>query len=790
MLNLRSPVLFSAPGWFRTCILCLLLTLTALGCAPRLHEQNALVSAATNGNATQVTHLLGQGVPPDSSLKDGTTPLFMAAQQGHTVIVKLLLNARANVNAKGYKGATPLIIAATAGHKTIVSMLLKHGARVDAPRNDAATALYMAAQNGYLDIVKQLIKAGADVNKRAYKGATPLFIAAQVGHHTVVETLAKQGADVNLGLSNGTTPLIAAAIKGHISVTGVLLSYGADTQRKNQAGQTAMQVAQQEGHRELLAMLNKAVAQARTKAPPKSAKAQVAKNAVPAPDRGAPSPRTPARQAAPAAVKPAAVATPVAGAAVKTPSPAVPLAVTAGKIAQAANAGSVTQPGSSSRPVMQTKPATNTPGPAQPARAPAGAPAGQARAVRPAGGAMKTAPVAKPSTAAAVSTTTPGAVSEAATQVPSIADIIARQKSSRVMPGEADSAAPAVPAATPADVKPSRIKFDEHWRERKKAAAGPQQTIARVEPVPDRVENKPAAAGAAGRQTAAARPATKPAPASTSQVIPGPEVDDFNPDDSDFDNDPFSYGWSVDHFLHSVDAAVVKSIRKDVSTSPTVAVSPDLSRALSAVAGRAAQPATDGDYLASVDSEANGLSAGAEAPSGMRLASSSQAVKRTDRVSRDGVSAGSAARVTGAKKPPARRPDPQVSDSVIKEQYRSALVLVRNRQYAEGARALTRFVRTYPGTPLVSNAHYWTGVAYYSQGDYQQAASEFLSVYKRFPSSDKAADSLLSLGRSLAAMGSTDAACSTYRTLKNDYPKAWSRIRTSAERASRQAGCS
>ena len=59
---------------------------------------NELVKAAINGDAEKVELLLRSGVPIDSQTEEGHTALMLAAGDGKTKIVKLLLKERADVN--------------------------------------------------------------------------------------------------------------------------------------------------------------------------------------------------------------------------------------------------------------------------------------------------------------------------------------------------------------------------------------------------------------------------------------------------------------------------------------------------------------------------------------------------------------------------------------------------------------------------------------------------------------------------------------------------------------------
>ena len=163
--------------------------------------------------------------------KDGMNPLSIAAENGHTEVVEVLLKNEANIEARNDKNSnfTPLHYAAENGHAKVVEVLLKNGAPVDFSDKYDNTPLHFAARNGHTEIVKALLTGeGIDINARENSKWTPLHYAARNGHIEVVEVLLKNGAPVDLVSDEYDTPLHYAAQNGHTKVVEVLLKNGAN----------------------------------------------------------------------------------------------------------------------------------------------------------------------------------------------------------------------------------------------------------------------------------------------------------------------------------------------------------------------------------------------------------------------------------------------------------------------------------------------------------------------------------------------------------------------------------
>jgi tol-pal system protein YbgF len=125
--------------------------------------------------------------------------------------------------------------------------------------------------------------------------------------------------------------------------------------------------------------------------------------------------------------------------------------------------------------------------------------------------------------------------------------------------------------------------------------------------------------------------------------------------------------------------------------------------------------------------------------------------------------------------------DPEV---IYERSYESLL----RRQFNDAEVGFRGFLEQHRDHSLAGNAQYWLGETYYVQGDYKQAAQAFLSGYRDFPKSRKAADSLLKLGLSLNRLGQKEQACAAYMQVDSQFPKA-AEARKRAQSEIKRAGC-
>jgi len=109
-------------------------------------KRTALAVACHCGNNEVVAFLINRGAKLNPRDVDLSTPLHLAAAQGHLRTVDLLLQEILNTEARDSSKRTPLWVAAQGGHTNVVELLLKHGARTKTRADDQLTPLHAAAK--------------------------------------------------------------------------------------------------------------------------------------------------------------------------------------------------------------------------------------------------------------------------------------------------------------------------------------------------------------------------------------------------------------------------------------------------------------------------------------------------------------------------------------------------------------------------------------------------------------------------------------------------------------------
>jgi uncharacterized protein len=219
---------------------------------------DALIFGAGSGNRRVVQILLAAGLKATASDKYGDTALMAAAATGNAESVGLLLKNRADVNERNQRRQTALLSGATGDsgfsvmemgrrhaevpeksiHRgRVVKLLLEAGADINARGWNGETALFSLDEG----VVREVIRHGANLEARDNYGRTALI---ETVSGSIAEILIAAGADVNAKDNDGKTALIAAAESNFVDKLMVLVKApGIRLEERDNQGETALMKA-------------------------------------------------------------------------------------------------------------------------------------------------------------------------------------------------------------------------------------------------------------------------------------------------------------------------------------------------------------------------------------------------------------------------------------------------------------------------------------------------------------------------------------------------------------------
>ena len=157
--------------------------------------ETCVVLAARNGHTETVRYLLGL---PEVDVNHvhrrcagNYTALQCALENNKPDVVRVLIDAGADIDAKNNYGCSPVHSACVSGTLDIVKMLVRAGAGVRATDNDGWTCLISAAFFGHIDIVRYLVGLPeVELNHRdTAKNYTALHYAVEENHTEVTQVL-------------------------------------------------------------------------------------------------------------------------------------------------------------------------------------------------------------------------------------------------------------------------------------------------------------------------------------------------------------------------------------------------------------------------------------------------------------------------------------------------------------------------------------------------------------------------------------------------------------------------
>lgn len=184
--------------------------------------EKILLTASSRGNKEIVKTVIEKGVNLSSSYYKSISPLHVAISgyskfefsikpfkdkekilEDYLEIIKLLIEAGADVNIKNKEGETPLILSYITFNIEIHELLIKSGANLNEQDKNGYTALMWSSCDSNVELTKLLIKEGADLDMQNNDGDTALIIASRENIREIIKLLIDNNADVSIRNKEG-----------------------------------------------------------------------------------------------------------------------------------------------------------------------------------------------------------------------------------------------------------------------------------------------------------------------------------------------------------------------------------------------------------------------------------------------------------------------------------------------------------------------------------------------------------------------------------------------------------
>ena len=123
--------------------------------------------------------------------------------------------------------------------------------------------------------------------------------------------------------------------------------------------------------------------------------------------------------------------------------------------------------------------------------------------------------------------------------------------------------------------------------------------------------------------------------------------------------------------------------------------------------------------------------------------------------------------------------------------YQGSFSLLEQSDFDGALEGFQRFAELHPDHDNAAEANYWVGEIHLAQGNYAEAARNFLNVRQTYGDSEHAADSMLKLGVSLRLLEQPERACGVFDELlaPGQFPDLSDTIRRRADLERQLAGC-
>ena len=176
--------------------------------------------------------LLWSGAVTAQTLTVDERALIEATQRNDIATARRLIAAGTSVNAQDEKRDSAFLLAGAEGRLEILKLTLQAGADLKSTNRYGGTALIPACHHGHVETVRELLKTAIDVNHLNRLGWTALLEVVILGDGSptyveITRLLLAHGANINLPDNQGVSPLGHARRRGQREIASILEAAGA-----------------------------------------------------------------------------------------------------------------------------------------------------------------------------------------------------------------------------------------------------------------------------------------------------------------------------------------------------------------------------------------------------------------------------------------------------------------------------------------------------------------------------------------------------------------------------------
>ncbi len=195
-------------------------------------KADALLDAASTGDANKVAAALAAGAPIESRDDHRRTALLLAALNDRVEAARLLVALGADPDAQDDRQDSAWLVTGVTGSVTMLETLLPANPDLTLRNRFGGVSVIPASERGHVDYVRRVVKTKINVNHVNNLGWTALLEAIILGKGTqqwqdIVKILIDAGANPNLPDADGVTPLQHAKSHGHNEIAKTLRTAGA-----------------------------------------------------------------------------------------------------------------------------------------------------------------------------------------------------------------------------------------------------------------------------------------------------------------------------------------------------------------------------------------------------------------------------------------------------------------------------------------------------------------------------------------------------------------------------------